>query len=827
MFKLGEDLISDEFQALSELVKNAYDADSPSAVIRVVTTEGPEDFPTDSGYVEVIDRGTGMSIEDIKRGWLTVSNSRKREEKAAGNTTAKGRTPLGDKGLGRLGAQRLGYRLTISTNQGKGEGTHYLSFDWRDFLDKERLSEIDLTITTTMNDKKRGTTIRISDLVDSERLSNVPELERELAGIVSPYTGVSGFKLRGSVDGESLDLGRIEEQLRRAATIHYDLNYGSDDELSIKGRVRLGHLLPNPKAGRAEFERLCAVDQGAALLTYMRELARGKDLGVRKSSSKGWWLEFQRTVRLVDREPFFESPPEDEDATDDLMNGEDGDDESLSTLSLTLASPGPFSGEVDVFNLGAGAFETLQGFDSVKLLREQVGKLAGIGVYRDGFTIRVAEDWMGLGKGSTSGGSWYGLRPGNTTGYIAISAAHNDQLVETTDREGFSRTPHYENFEKLIQGFVEETNSVQEFIGRSYSDFRRENEFEDESSPPDPSDLTKELDSSLAAAAAHALSIASLRASLVADSDEAGAIVARIIDSRQPIDDETQELLSAVNALGRHAARAAETTEELERFVQTLERQRDVGARLQAELDTLDEQLEVTYETMAVGLLAEALTHEIANVADRLAKRTSQISRYLNDGSTTDKKLANYVEHVKGSVSGLRRQVAHIAPSLRYVREKRETINVSHFLEGVDEYFSARWKHDRLELEIDEVAEVTVRINRGKLLQVFDNLVLNSEYWLKTQIEGQAIMRGVVKVKVHGSYVDVSDNGLGVDPEVENSLFEPFVTRKPAGRGRGLGLFVIRRLLESEGCNVSLRPERNESGRRYIFRVELDGAVIE
>ena len=73
----------------------------------------------------------------------------------------------------------------------------------------------------------------------------------------------------------------------------------------------------------------------------------------------------------------------------------------------------------------------------------------------------------------------------------------------------------------------------------------------------------------------------------------------------------------------------------------------------------------------------------------------------------------------------------------------------------------------------------------------------------------------------------VEDNGRGVEESVESSLFEPFVTMKRTGEGRGLGLFVCRQLLDSESCELVLLPDRNEGGRRYAFELDLSGAVGE
>src|SRR6202035_4780370 len=120
VFKLGEELISDETQAVLELIKNAYDADASFARVQVHTTGTPKGLLIETdverpGWIEVTDDGIGMSPEAIRDGWLLIARSGKREFKREGRVTGKKRTPIGDKGLGRLGTQRLGWALQIAT----------------------------------------------------------------------------------------------------------------------------------------------------------------------------------------------------------------------------------------------------------------------------------------------------------------------------------------------------------------------------------------------------------------------------------------------------------------------------------------------------------------------------------------------------------------------------------------------------------------------------------------------------------------------------------------------------------------------------------------
>lgn len=87
VFRLGEEMIQDDVQALVGFAKNAYDADSPTARISVDThvatwPDGQEVVDADAdeagllrGSISVVDRGTGMTSEQITQAWLTVSGS--------------------------------------------------------------------------------------------------------------------------------------------------------------------------------------------------------------------------------------------------------------------------------------------------------------------------------------------------------------------------------------------------------------------------------------------------------------------------------------------------------------------------------------------------------------------------------------------------------------------------------------------------------------------------------------------------------------------------------------------------------------------------------
>lgn len=246
------------------------------------------------------------------------------------------------------------------------------------------------------------------------------------------------------------------------------------------------------------------------------------------------------------------------------------------------------------------------------------------------------------------------------------------------------------------------------------------------------------------------------------------------------------------------------------------------------QLETLREQMQQMHEIMAVGLTAEALTHQVKTLAVDLSERNDKILSYLRGSGPRDSRLISYAEHVRSAVANLRKEISYLAPSLQYVREKREELSLHSFINDLFKHHLSTFSAERISMRLNGPGSTSfvVRVNRGKLNQIFENLLLNSQYWLKEDLRLRRIPHGQITIETKKPIVSVFDNGRGVDPKIEDIIFEPFVTAKPKGIGRGLGLFIVQQLLASEGCSITLAEERNKYDRRYRFELNLGGMLL-
>ena len=851
--QLGEQLISDEVTALLELVKNAYDADANYARI-VVDTEGvytgerthfpfedqrpaadrpsgpqsqdgaedgdPEATlhrePVPPGYILIEDDGTGMSPGDIERGWLTISLSEKREMKRAGRTSPKkARTPLGDKGLGRLSAQRLGSKLEMFTVKERplpgpagevawkhDDERQHVAVDWDLFEEGVPLSRVPVRLETEpRSPRERGTRLLITSLQNADVWRRSGGEQSALVGgltqLVSPFVAEPLFRVLLSIDGEDFDFQHIGDRVRSAAISTHEF-YFDGESLSVEGKIGLRALIGNDK--KDVYRQMIGNDQGRAFAEFLsRRKARIPNATL--FPSKDWFLSYSVTRDL---------PP-------GLEYKEEGNDRRL-------VSPGTFQGEIDQYRYSRADLSELGDiFNDAAAYKDFLNRQSGVHIYRDGFGIRPygigGNDWLGLGKGQTSGRSFYGLRPGNVVGYVSISARDNPDLEEKTDREGFVNTPASRNFFRLMEAVVATINSALEPLRREYLAFKSERQKE-LAGVLNTENVVSEIRSTSAQAkkagaeGSNALGVAEAAVEAAAEHVEGTS--------------DDPELLGALRAAREELTRARKAVKEIYALREMASRLDGHAEFVEQRFEYLQEQIGEFAELAGLGLTAEALTHELAQIADRVLHETRALTRVLRQKEVVVAEVSAYTEFMRSAMSAMRKQLSHIAPSLRYVRETRDEVHVAAFLRQIERYYEGRKGFVEAGIDVvleDPFEDLVVTVNKGKLTQIIDNLVLNSEYWLREGLRRGTVEDPVITFRSSPPYLDVFDNGPGIAPEAMVSMFEPFNTTKPREEGRGLGLFIIRQLLDANGSDIYVLPDLNEHGRQYVFRLDLSGMV--
>ena len=177
--RLGEELGANLDQGILELVRNAYDADARNCTVALTATDEP------GGTLCIEDDGNGMDLDTLRSGWLLLGRSLKVTQPAL---TRLGRQPIGEKGLGRLAALRLGTNVHLMSRPCTQRGTEYcLAIDWRQFDVADAVEDIPIRIMRHETTKPPGTSIEIRNLSWRIRQREIKRLARSLLLLADPF----------------------------------------------------------------------------------------------------------------------------------------------------------------------------------------------------------------------------------------------------------------------------------------------------------------------------------------------------------------------------------------------------------------------------------------------------------------------------------------------------------------------------------------------------------------------------------------------------------------------------------------------------------------
>ena len=176
--RLGEELNPSPSNGIIELIRNSYDANATSCEVKF-------NYWNYKNIIQIIDNGDGMSLDDIQNGWFILGKSKKVKEK-----TRLGRIPVGDKGLGRLAALRLGKEVKIITQNLDTPHIQYsFNIDWSKYESAETIDQIDIRIDQSESNKPPGTEITISDVTVNFGRDEISKLAREMVLLADPFGG--------------------------------------------------------------------------------------------------------------------------------------------------------------------------------------------------------------------------------------------------------------------------------------------------------------------------------------------------------------------------------------------------------------------------------------------------------------------------------------------------------------------------------------------------------------------------------------------------------------------------------------------------------------
>ncbi|WP_173519402.1 sensor histidine kinase [Ensifer sesbaniae] len=773
LLELGKELISSDEVAIYELIKNSVDALSPRVEILInvqltysdfkeaiarITEEGKSieetlafvqscvlDIENDgakamieslreartadefchslrSSYqelntIEVRDTGSGMSLHDLKNIFLRVGTRSRRTENLAGARN------LGDKGIGRLSAMRLGDRLRVKTSKSGEVHWNFLDIDWSLFSHDSKKTIEEINVDPIVWERKEapsesGTTILISALQSDWTLVRFTDiLQGRIARMVDPFEpGAANKLLTARFNGQRISIPSIPRELLDSAHAYCHVEFDMiDGEPVVTGFVDY----------RFRHRSIRIDERGAGVYSLAQE-------AVKRRAKRG-----HAAFRLVPvRRSAFEAL-------------------------------GRFTCDIYWFNRRvvqavAGLTEKMQ--DTRREISHWSG---GPMLYRYGFRILPygdpSNDWLDLDE-NAFGSSGFKLNRQQVIGRVLLETSHT-ALSEQTNREGLIQSDAADALRKILlwvvhsemRGLINEADEI-ELIERRAAD----------------------EDTKLVSASRERVNNALER-------------IRRIVGENGKA--EIADLSKSVSQL---TTQSATLVERIEKVIAEAEEEREKFVYL-----------------AGIGLMTEFIFHEL----ERAVGHTMDL---LSAGSLRQSTIDSLREQLKT----LHKRIAAFDELTGEKRQSKSKFNLADLVDDVLSNHAKEFDRHGITVRFSRPERpFMVNAVRGMVIQILENMIVNSAYWLKQQKKYQDRFAPQITVVLdeNEKSLTIEDNGPGVTEDRRERIFQPFVTSKPTGQGRGLGLYISRELAEYHKWKLYMDSTvgRIRSGRVNMFVLDM------
>ena len=676
-----------------------------------------------ANQIEVDDDGQGMSMEILRDVYLTIGTSYRADQKrnlyAGEDEEEEGRQNviLGEKGLGRLSAMRLGDQVVVVTGQAGAPNWNQLEIDWNDFADAAdddlESIEVEPEVGNSKDKEESGTLIRISALKSAWSADKLAALAVEqFSKLSDPLGGAPALPLKLSFNGVEVPIPRFADFLLEQAHGRFRA------ELHVTG------------AG------------GPRIEGTMEYLLHNRSRLLRLST-----LELKTTTELA---------------------------------VPTIERIGPFS--LDMYWFNRRLLTKIEGIGNLTVVRRILAEWAGgVSVYRDGYRVNPYggpnDDWLDLDRDafSTSG---FKLNRGQIVGRVSITQRGNPYLIDQTNREGLKENPEKQAFVKVLSAIVE-----------IYRQFLNE--------------IDRDVDRARRVTAAEAL---------------------------ERFRDEDERLASLMPAL-EEALRGSDAGRDLTRKLRnTLGELREAAELVQRAAGAQEKERSRVLHLASVGLMIESLAHELYRATSAGLDTIAQ-ARRSRDTVTAGASL----RVLDSQLRTLQKRLKVLDPLSTNARQTKEEFELVGWIEDIVGGFASRNEGRGIEITttvVPDDGELDVKAVKGMFVQILENLLTNSVFWIAEQHkerlrlklvrddDGAPIGRVDVVIDLPSRRIVVTDDGPGIPVERRETVFEPFFSTKRQKQGKGLGLYIAREVAEYHGGSLTL-GEADDHGQIHSVIFEI------
>lgn len=693
------------------------------------TIEGSEDLKDFIGRLdrcydehnslEISDTGSGMTLSEISNNFLTLGTPARKHEVDSVIASGIGETPLGEKGIGRLSAMRLGQRLKLETARTEDTQLNVLEIDWRAFDDLDAMIE-DIPLEPCAGgpkpDKKwHGTKLTIGGVSEDWTEKRVRGFaDYEFSRLINPFLDPkSRPRIALYWNGDRIAIPWLDSALIENA--HASL---SGKYTVIGGEPKLELTMVATKLGNFEHPR----ETDALTLTRpeLEGLIAGTDNNVPESA---------------------------------------------------LVTVGDFEFKIYWFNRRYLA--KIDEIGNQAAVRAMVRKWSSIMLFRNGFRVfpygEQEDDWLGL-DAVALGRTGYVLNKNQFIGHVKISRVGNPQLVDQTNREGLRVTSESRVFVEIVHDAV--TERLWSFFKEIDLRYRKRTE--------SMGDVSKEI----------------------------GSLEARA--------------KTALGKLRKYVPREeAEVVTDLEL---TLHEFHDLSTRAQQRVEEVEADSRQMVQMAGVGLLVEMVAHELARSTESALSAIEGLR-----GKELPLDVRSRLETLKAEIKSISKRLRVLDEASVPGRQRAESFDLVRLVEELKDGHATQFIRHKIEMKIKGPKALQVKLVKGMVVQILENMISNSIYWMKIRADREAAYRPAIEVRIETSPLEIhfSDNGRGIAPDHRERVFRAYWSLKEKSKRRGLGLFIAASNATDLKGRLTLSEKADKlTGRLHEFILELPNSAV-
>jgi len=260
------------------------------------------------------------------------------------------------------------------------------------------------------------------------------------------------------------------------------------------------------------------------------------------------------------------------------------------------------------------------------------------------------------------------------------------------------------------------------------------------------------------------------------------------------------------------------SNEELHAINEELYEQKE---ELQTALNTVNttkNQLIQSEKMASLGILSAGIAHEINNPLNFIHGGSIALELYLKDHLKEEiNEVSSYLDAINIGVKRASEIVKSLSHYSRHDDLPKNGCNMHSIIDNCLVILHNQLK-ENVEIEKHYTEKLySIQGNEGQLHQAILNIIVNAEQ----AIEGKGKIVIQTEVVDDNLIVEISDSGVGIQPEFIEKIFDPFFTTKAPGKGTGLGLSITYNIIQEHKGIIEYKSKQNK-GTTVIIKLPIN-----